>query len=59
MNLAPLARIAIRYGVGIIFGTQIGDMLAGDPDVVMYVALGIGAVVEAVYVAAKRKGWAT
>lgn len=57
--MAPVARILLRYGVGIVVGMDAGDMLAGDPDVVALVALGIGAAVEAVYVIAKRKGWAT
>lgn len=57
--MAPFARILLRYGVGIVVGMEAGEMLAGDPDVVAVVALGIGAAVEAVYVLAKRKGWAT
>ena len=56
---APLARIALRYIIGGILGMEAGDLLAGDPDVVFYVALGIGAVVEVLYAYAKRKGWAT
>ena len=56
---APLARIALRYIIGGILGLEAGDLLAGDPDVVFYVALGIGAVVEVIYAYAKRKGWAT
>ena len=56
---APLARIALRYIIGGILGMEAGDLLAGDPDVVFYVALGIGAVVEVIYAYAKRKGWAT
>ena len=34
-------------------------MLAGDPDVVTMVALGIGAIVEVGYAIAKRRGGAT
>ena len=59
MNWAPLARIILRYIIGGIVGMETGAILAGDPDVVLYAALGIGAVVEAAYAAAKRKGWAT
>ena len=33
--------------------------LAMDPDAVLMLSLGLGAVVECVYVWAKRKGWAT
>lgn len=59
MSFAPLARIILRYFVGAVVGTQFGDMLAGDPDVVLYVALGISAAVEIGYTMAKRRGWAT
>ena len=59
MNYAPLARIILRYIVGIIAGMDAGNTLAGDPDVVTIVALGIGAVVEVAYTIAKRNGWAT
>ena len=56
---APLARIGLRYIIGGVVGMEAGDLLAGDPDVVFYVALGLGAVVEVLYTYAKRKGWAT
>jgi hypothetical protein len=56
---APLARIVLRYIIGGVLGMEAGALLAGDPDVVFYVALGIGAVVEVLYAYAKRKGWAT
>jgi hypothetical protein len=56
---APIARIFLRYVIGGILGMEAGDLLAGDPDVVFYIALGIGAVVEVFYAYAKRKGWAT
>jgi preprotein translocase subunit Sec61beta len=61
MNFAPIARIVLRYVVGAgIMGSQvIGDRLASDPDLVLYVSLAIGAAVEAGYLIAKRKGWAT
>lgn len=56
---APLARIVLRYIVGGVVGMEAGAVLAGDPDVVFYVALAIGALVEVVYAYAKRRGWAT
>ena len=59
MNYAPIARIALRYIVGGVIGAAQGDMLAGDPDVVSMVALGVGFAVEAAYAFAKRRGWAT
>ncbi len=59
MNYAPFARITIRYIVGAIIGMDAGATIAGDPDMVTVVALGIGAAVEAAYALAKRKGWAT
>lgn len=61
MNYAPIARILIRYAVGatVGFSDDLGQMLAADPDLVMFVAGAIGAATEAVYAYAKRKGWAT
>lgn len=59
MNYAPIARIILRYGVGAIIGASQAELLAGDPDIVSMVALAVGAAVEAAYVLAKRKGWAT
>lgn len=57
--IAPIVRILLRYGVGVVFGMEFGSLLAGDPDVVLLVATGIGAATEAVYTYAKKKGWAT
>ena len=57
MTYAPLARILLRYGVGLVLGWEAGDILAGDPDIVVYVAMAIGASVEMLYGIAKRKGW--
>lgn len=61
MKYAPIARIVLRYLVGIGFAgsTEIGDYLAADPDLVMYASMGIGIAVEATYAYAKKKGWAT
>lgn len=68
---APMVRIALRYGVptflGIFFDQDwangMGEALAADPDVVNYLALGIGAAVavsvERWYAAAKTGGGAT
>ena len=58
MKLAPIARILLRYGVGYLLGSEIGETLALDQDVVMFVALGIGAATEAAYALAVKKGWA-
>lgn len=60
----PLARILIRYGVGAAIAAgwlseETGRELIASPDVVVLVAAGIGALVEAVYALAKRQGWAT
>lgn len=57
MDFAPIARIIVRYIVGAIIGMDAGHALAGDPDVITLVALGIGLAVEGVYALAKRKGW--
>lgn len=59
MDWAPMARIVLRYIIGAIVGMDAGSTLAGDPDLVTIVALGIGAVVEVLYAFAKRRGWAT
>lgn len=59
MTYAPVARIMIRYGVGIVFGLEAGDLLAGDPDTVLIVAAAIGVVTEWAYAYAKKRGWAT
>jgi predicted DNA-binding protein with PD1-like motif len=59
MTYAPIARIAIRYGVGAVIGMAQAEQLAADPDIVTTVAMAIGAAVEAAYVFAKKKGWAT
>ena len=59
MNYAPIARIIIRYGVGLLIGAAQADVLAADTDVVTVVALAIGAGVELAYTIAKRKGSAT
>jgi hypothetical protein len=59
MNYAPIARIILRYAVGAIVGASQAELLIGDPDVVALVALSTGAAVEAAYVLAKRRGWAT
>jgi hypothetical protein len=59
MDFFPIARIVLRYIVGAIVGMETGALLAGDPDVVLYVALGIGLLVEVAYGIAKRRGWAT
>ena len=56
MNYAPIARIAIRYGVGLVIGADAADILAGDPDIIAVTALVIGVGVEAVYAAAVRRG---
>ena len=57
--IAPITRIVLRYGVGTIFGMEVGNLLAGDPDMILLVAAGIGALTELAYAYAKRKGWAT
>jgi hypothetical protein len=59
MSYGPIARILIRYVAAFIVGTDSAELLAGDPDVVTTLALGIAAAVEAAYVIAKRKDWAT
>ena len=59
MDYAPLARIIVRYAVGVVVGADTAGLLAGDADVITIVALGIGALVEVLYGVAKQKGWRT
>ena len=59
----PFARIALRYGVGLVAGWSAGEALAGDRDVVEIVAAGgalaAAAVTEWWYRRAKATGGAT
>lgn len=59
MDLAPIARIMLRYGIGYLAGSQAGEALALDGDAVLVLSLALGAAVEGAYALAKRKGWAT
>jgi hypothetical protein len=59
VNFGPLARILLRYGIGYLAGSQVGEALAMDPDAVLVLSLALGALVEGAYALAKRKGWAT
>lgn len=59
MNYAPVARILVRYIVGIVVGPDLANTLAGDPDIITVVAVAIGAGVEALYALAKKYDWAT
>lgn len=57
---APIVRIVLRYGAGLIFGMEVGQVLAGDPDLVaVLVPLVTLAVTEISYWRAKRSGGAT
>ncbi len=56
---APIARIVIRYLVGLLIGADAAGVLAGDPDVVTVVAGAIGLATEVAYALARRRGWAT
>jgi hypothetical protein len=52
-----IARILVRYGVGLTVGMNAGNALAGDPDIILIVAAAVGCATEAAYAYAKRKGW--
>jgi len=54
-----IARIVLRYGVGLTLGMEAGKMVASDADLVMLLAAGVGVATETGYVMAKRKGWVT
>lgn len=57
--LTPYVRIFLRYGAGVILGLEAGDILAGDPDVVLAVAMCLSLIAERAYAIAKRKGLPT
>jgi len=59
MDYAPLARIIIRYAVGLIVGADAAGVAALDPDLITVVAVAIGGAVEVLYSLAKKKGWST
>lgn len=53
-------RILLRYGVGALVGRELGEVLAGDADVVLVcVTVGTFVVAEGWYFLAKRYGWRT
>jgi len=56
MNFGPLARIILRYGIGYLAGSEVGETLALDGDAVMVLSLALGAAVEVAYALAKRNG---
>lgn len=57
MTYGPIARIALRYGAGILLGMEVGERLAADTDMVAIVAVCIAAATEWAYREAKRRGW--
>ena len=59
MDYMPIARIILRYGVGLVIGAAQADMLAAGADVVTVIALAVGGMVEVGYAIAKRRGGAT
>lgn len=59
MDWAPWARIFLRYGIGFLAGSEAGEALSMNPDLVLVASFAMGAAVEAIYAFAKRKGWRT
>jgi len=59
MDLAPIARIILRYGIGYLAGSEVGESLAMDGDAVLTLSLALGAAVEGAYALAKKRGWST
>lgn len=57
--LTPFVRIVLRYGAGVILGLEAGNILAGDPDLVLAVAMALSLIAERAYAIAKRKGLPT
>ena len=59
MSFAPLARIILRYVSGFLVAKGLlASDLSADPDLVLYLGLGIGAAVEFAYSLARKRGWA-
>jgi len=62
MSFAPLARIIIRYGAGLVFGSEAAELAVGDADLVSMLAVAIAAGVslatEFFYSKAIKHGWA-
>lgn len=58
MDMSPIARIALRYGIGYLAGSGIGDAMAMDADAVLALSLALGAAVEWAYARAKKQGGA-
>jgi hypothetical protein len=56
---AVVARILLRYGVGLVAGLAYGNQLAADPDIVVALAALVGVATEAAYALARKYGWAT
>ena len=57
--LTPYVRIVLRYGAGVILGLEAGNILAGDPDLVLAVAMALSLIAERAYAIAKSKGLPT
>ena len=57
--LTPFVRLLLRYGAGVILGLEAGDILAGDPDVVLAAAMAMSIIAERAYAIAKRNGGPT
>jgi hypothetical protein len=57
MDYAPIARIVVRYIVGLVVGSDTAGIIAADPDVIPIVAIGIGVAVEGIYTLAKKREW--
>ena len=66
--MSAYIRIALRYAVGFLIAkgllsADLGDLIAGDPNIVAFIEVTAGAAiaagVERYYVLAKRYGWPT
>ena len=43
--IRPIVRIVLRYGVGLVAGWEVGEMLAADPDVLDLAVIAASAVI--------------
>lgn len=61
---APLARILIRYGTGLLaaygmLSEEAAGVISADPDLILVAAVGLAVLNEVFYLVARRKGWST
>lgn len=63
ITVGPIARIVVRYGMGMLFGAAVSDAVLNDPDLMNFIGIVLSMLgswaIERVYQEAKKRGWAT